>query len=113
MDRLDNAGRLTAIDYLRATLYSTLSLCDMCSGAALLYKIPKILVGENRTLHGPEDFVRSRGVNIPVVDSTGRPLKPRAVLGPWKPLEQEQANRLGYLPSASICQGAPTQQWIL
>jgi creatinine deaminase len=53
MDCLENAGRLRATDYQRATLYSTLSPCDMCSGAALLYQIPKIIVGENRTFKGP------------------------------------------------------------
>ncbi|KAG1707141.1 hypothetical protein DVH05_026337 [Phytophthora capsici] len=64
MDCLENAGRLTAADYARATLYSTLSPCDMCSGAVLLYKIPKVIVGENKTFQGPEEYVRSRGVNV-------------------------------------------------
>lgn len=68
MDCLDNAGRLTAADYAKATLYSTLSPCDMCSGAALLYGIPRIVVGENRTFQGPEDYVRSRGVDLTVLD---------------------------------------------
>lgn len=68
MDCLENAGRLTAADYARATLYSTLSPCDMCSGAALLYGIPNIVVGENRTFQGPEAYVRSRGVEVVVVD---------------------------------------------
>jgi cytosine deaminase len=68
MDCLENAGRLTARDYQRAVLYSTLSPCDMCSGAALLYGIPKIVVGENRTFQGPEDYVRSRGVQVEIVD---------------------------------------------
>jgi cytosine/creatinine deaminase len=69
MDCLQNAGRLTARDYGRATLYSTLSPCDMCSGAALLYKIPRIVVGENQTFQGPESYVRSRGVELEIVDS--------------------------------------------
>jgi cytosine deaminase len=68
MDCLENAGRLTARDYTRATLYSTLSPCDMCSGAILLYKIPRVIVGENRTFQGPEAYVRSRGVDVTVVD---------------------------------------------
>ena len=68
MDCLENAGRLKASEYGRATLYSTLSPCDMCSGAALLYGIPKVVVGENRTFRGPEDYVRSRGVEVVVVD---------------------------------------------
>ena len=68
MDCLERAGRLRAADYRRATLYSTLSPCDMCSGAALLYGIPHIIVGENRTFRGPEDYVRSRGVRLEIVD---------------------------------------------
>jgi cytosine deaminase len=68
MDCLENAGRLPASHYRRATLYSTLSPCDMCSGAALLYGIPRIVVGENRTFQGPEDYVRSRGVEVTIVD---------------------------------------------
>lgn len=69
MDCLENAGRLTAKDYQRAVLYSTLSPCDMCSGTALLYKIPKVVIGENRTFQGPEAYVRSRGVEVVVLDS--------------------------------------------
>ena len=68
MDCLEEAGRLRAADYRRATLYSTLSPCDMCSGAALLYAIPRIVIGENRTFKGPEEYVRSRGVVVEVVD---------------------------------------------
>jgi cytosine deaminase len=70
MDCLENAGRLRPADYRRAVLYSTLSPCDMCSGTALLYRIPRIVVGENRTFQGPEDYVRSRGVQLEVVDSS-------------------------------------------
>lgn len=68
MDCLENAGRLQADDYRRAVLYSTLSPCDMCSGAILLYGIPRVVVGENRTFQGPEDYLRSRGVEIKLVD---------------------------------------------
>ena len=68
MDCLENAGRLTAADYARATLYSTLSPCDMCSGAILLYKIPRVVVGENRTFRGPEEHLRARGVALEIVD---------------------------------------------
>lgn len=64
MDCIENAGRLTAKDYQRATLYSTLSPCDMCSGTALLYKIPRVVIGENQTFKGPEEYVQSRGVEI-------------------------------------------------
>lgn len=67
MDCLENAGRLTAKEYQRATLYSTLSPCDMCSGTALLYKIPKIVIGENQTFQGPEAYVRSRGVELVIL----------------------------------------------
>jgi cytosine/creatinine deaminase len=68
MDCLENAGRLGADDYRRATLYSTLSPCDMCSGTALLYAIPRVVIGENRTFRGPEDYVRSRGTRLEIVD---------------------------------------------
>jgi len=68
MDCLENAGRLKAADYQRATLYSTLSPCDMCSGAVLLYGIPRVVVGENRTFCGPEEHLRSRGVEVMVAD---------------------------------------------
>lgn len=68
MDCLENAGRLKPEDYRRATLYSTLSPCDMCSGAVLLYGIPKIVAGENRTFSGPEDYLHSRGVEVDVKD---------------------------------------------
>ena len=64
MDCLENAGRRTAADYRRSMLYSTLSPCDMCSGTALLYGIPKIVIGENTTFKGPEAYVRSRGVEL-------------------------------------------------
>lgn len=68
MDALENAGRLAAADYAKSTLYSTLSPCDMCSGAALLYKIPRIVVGENETFHGPENYVRERGVSLEILN---------------------------------------------
>src|ERR1700756_4622824 len=68
MDCLENAGRLAAGDYQRAVLYSTLSPCDMCSGTALLYKIPKIVIGENQTFRGPEEYVRSRGVILEILN---------------------------------------------
>jgi cytosine deaminase len=66
MDCIENAGRLRSRDYGQAVLYSTLSPCDMCSGTALLYGIPKIVVGENQTFRGPEDYLRSRGVELVV-----------------------------------------------
>ena len=68
MDCLENAGRVPVVDYRRAILYSTLSPCDMCSGAALLYGIGRIVIGENRSFQGPESYLRSRGVDLVVVD---------------------------------------------
>jgi len=70
MDCLENAGRLKAADYRRSVLYSTLSPCDMCSGAVLLYGVPKVVIGENRTFRGPEDYVRSRGVELVIADDS-------------------------------------------
>lgn len=69
MDCLENAGRLKASEYRHSVLYSTLSPCDMCSGTLLLYGIPKVVIGENRTFRGPEDYVRSRGVELVLVDN--------------------------------------------
>jgi cytosine deaminase len=66
---LENAGRLKAADYKRSVLYTTLSPCDMCSGAVLLYGIPKVVIGENATFKGPEEYLKSRGVELVVVDS--------------------------------------------
>jgi cytosine deaminase len=68
MDCLENAGRLSPAEYRRSVLYSTLSPCDMCSGTALLYRIPRIVIGENHTFQGPEDYVRSRGVTLEIAD---------------------------------------------
>jgi cytosine deaminase len=68
MDCIENAGRLTAADYRRSALYSTLSPCDMCSGTALLYKIPRVVIGENKTFQGPEAYVRSRGVQLEILN---------------------------------------------
>ena len=68
MDCLENAGRQPASAYRRAILYSTLSPCDMCSGAILLYEIPRVIVGEDRTFQGPTDYVRSRGVAVEIVN---------------------------------------------
>jgi creatinine deaminase len=68
MDCLERAGRLSAKDYRSATLVSTLSPCDMCSGATLLYGIRHVIIGESRTFHGPEDYLRSRGVRLEILD---------------------------------------------
>lgn len=68
MNCLENAGRQVASVYQRCVLYSTLSPCPMCSGAALLYKIPRIVVGENVTFQGPEAYVRSQGVQVEVLN---------------------------------------------
>ena len=66
MNCLESAGRLTAAVYQRCVIYSTLSPCPMCSGAVLLYKIPRVVIGENVTFRGPEDYVRSQGIEIEV-----------------------------------------------
>ena len=68
MDALENAGRLPASSYRRAIIYTTLSPCAMCTGAILLYGIPKVVIGENHTFMGSEDLLRSRGVDVVVVD---------------------------------------------
>lgn len=68
-DCLENAGRLPASTYARATMYTTLSPCPMCSGALLLYGIPRVVLGENRTFMGAEDHLRSSGVEVVNLDS--------------------------------------------
>src|SRR3989442_14849161 len=67
MDALENAGRLPAAVYARSVLYTTLSPCAMCSGAILLYRIPRVVVGENVTFRGEEDLLRDRGVAVDVL----------------------------------------------
>lgn len=64
MDCLENAGRLKARDYKRSILYSTLSPCEMCTGAILLYKIPTLVIGENKTFKGPEQYSKKHGVEL-------------------------------------------------
>ena len=68
MDALENAGRLAASVYRECVIYTTLSPCSMCSGAILLYGIPKVVIGENRTFLGEEDLLRSRGVSLLVIE---------------------------------------------
>ena len=68
-DCLEAAGRLPASVYARATMVTTLSPCDMCTGAILLYGIPRLVIGENRTFYGGEDYLRSRGVEVVNLDS--------------------------------------------
>src|SRR5437764_7993766 len=70
MDALENAGRQPAQVYRECVLYTTLSPCAMCSGATLLYQIPRVIVGENRTFLGEEDLLRSRGVAVEVLQDT-------------------------------------------
>ncbi len=67
-DALEAAGRQPAAVYRRATMYTTLSPCDMCSGAILLYEIPRVVIGENRTFLGAEEHLRARGVEVVVLD---------------------------------------------
>ena len=71
MAALEDAGRLSVADYRRSTLYTTLSPCAMCTGAALLYGIPRVVVGENRTFLGREDLLAEEGVVVEVVDDAG------------------------------------------
>ena len=68
-DALERAGRLPATEYARSTMYTTLSPCDMCTGAILLYGIKRVVMGENRTFVGGEDYLRSRGVEVVNLDS--------------------------------------------
>jgi len=70
MDALENAGRLKASVYKECTLYTTLSPCSMCSGTILLYGIPKIVIGENKTFIGEEELLKSRGVEVIVVNDS-------------------------------------------
>jgi cytosine deaminase len=81
MDCLESAGRYAATDYRRAVLYTTLSPCDMCSGAILLYGIPRVVIGENRTFQGPEQYLRTRGVELEILDDPG-----------WKKLIKKELN---------------------
>lgn len=67
-DCLENAGRLPAATYRRATLYTTLSPCHLCAGAVLLYGIPRVVIGENRTFEATEELLRSYGVDVVVLD---------------------------------------------
>ena len=69
-DALENAGRLPASVYRRATMYTTLSPCDMCTGAILLYGIPRVVMGENRTFVGGEELLRARGAEVVNLDSS-------------------------------------------
>lgn len=64
MDCIENSGKLKGKDYQNSTLYTTLSPCEMCSGMILLYKIPKVVMGENETLKGPEDYLAENGVEL-------------------------------------------------
>ena len=69
MNALENAGRLPASVYQRCTIYTTLSPCPMCSGAIVLYKIPQVIVAENETFLGAEDYLRSQGVRVDVLQN--------------------------------------------
>lgn len=69
MDALENAGRLPAEVYQECTIYTTLSPCPMCSGAILLYGIPRVIVGENKTFMGEEELLKSRGIEVEVLQN--------------------------------------------
>jgi len=68
MDCIDNAGYLSTADYQRSVLYTTLSPCDMCSGAILFFKIPKVVIAENQNILGAEDYLIERGVDVVVLN---------------------------------------------
>lgn len=68
MDALESAGRLPAGEYRRSVIYTTLSPCSMCTGAILLYEIPRVVIGENRTYMGTEDLLRASGVELEIAD---------------------------------------------
>ncbi len=68
MDAIENAGRLFSEDYKKITLYTTLSPCPMCSGAVLLYNIPRVVIGENKTLMGAEQLLKDNNVEVVVLD---------------------------------------------
>lgn len=70
MDCIENAGRLTAKEYQKATIYSTLSPCEMCSGAILLYKIPRVVIGESKSFKGPEEHLKKRGIELINLENT-------------------------------------------
>jgi len=69
MDAIENAGRLNYEDYIKCTLYTTLSPCPMCSGAVILYNIPKVVIGENKTLMGAESLLECNGVEVKVLNN--------------------------------------------
>jgi cytosine deaminase len=68
MDCIENAGRLRGSDYKKCTLYTTLSPCEMCTGAIILYKIPRVVIGQNETLKGPEKYLIDAGVDLVNMD---------------------------------------------
>lgn len=70
MDCIENSGRLKGKDYKKCTLYTTLSPCEMCSGAIILYKIPRVVIGENENLKGPENYLTEAGVELKNLDLT-------------------------------------------
>tara|TARA_B100000497_G_C7641060_1_gene385387 strand:+ start:759 stop:1196 length:438 start_codon:yes stop_codon:yes gene_type:complete len=69
MDALENAGRQSAAIYKECTIYTTLSPCSMCSGAIALYEIPKVVIGENQTFMGEEEWLKSKGINVEVANN--------------------------------------------
>ncbi len=71
MDALENAGRQSALVYQQSTIYTTLSPCPMCSGAILLYGIPKVVIGENKTFKGSEELLKNHGIEVTILDHQG------------------------------------------
>lgn len=92
-DCLENAGRLAASTYARATMYTTLSPCPMCAGAILLYRIPRVVLGENRTFLGAEDTLRAHGVEVVNLDSAECADLMRAFIGAHPDIWNEDTGR--------------------
>ena len=88
-DALEVAGRQPASVYRRSTMVTTLSPCDMCTGAILLYEIPRVVIGENRTFMGGEELLRSRGVEVVVLDDPGCVAMMQAFIAEWPELWNE------------------------
>ena len=118
MDALENAGRLPASVYTESVLYTTLSPCAMCSGAILLYRIPRVIVGENQTFMGEEDWLRKRGVAVEVLQ------EPRCVELMTAFIREPGAVERGHrrvngpaplnnsLPrSSAVCRSSPSNYW--
>ncbi len=96
MDCIENAGRLNGNDYQNSTLYTTLSPCDMCSGMILLYKIPRVVIGENETLKGPEEYLIENGVDLINLDLDECKSMMKKFIAKNEELWDEELERVGF-----------------